>query len=163
MTIKKRTLYIWIPIIVVTLIASFVAYNSYTEKRNKELQMQDCMESYDREVDREYRRLVDRMDSDAKTVMDYEYSSSFRRKEIRRINELFKGRFFFWYYKNLCGDFGKKALRCRVGEGTGKGWERYVLCHPKDGCRVYSTTWYVKTTAWYIKTTSWYDKTTSAF
>ena len=95
MTIKKRTLYIWIPIIVVALIASFVAYNSYTEKRNKELQMQDWMESYDREVDREYRRLVDRMDSDAKTAMDYEYSSSFRRKEIRRINELFKGRFFF--------------------------------------------------------------------
>lgn len=95
MTIKKRTLYIWIPIIVIACIVSFFAYNSYTDKRNRELQMQDWMESYEREVDREYRRLVDRMDSDAKTVMDYDYSSSFRRKEIRRINELFNGRFYF--------------------------------------------------------------------
>lgn len=95
MIIKKRTLYIWIPIIIVSLIVALVAYNSYTEKRNKELQMQDYLESYEREVDREYRRLVDRMDSDAKSAMDYEYSSSFRRKEIRRINELFKRRFYF--------------------------------------------------------------------
>ena len=95
MIIKKRTLYIWISIIVVSLVVALVAYNSYTEKRNKELQMQDYMESYEREVDREYRRLVDRMDSDAKSVMDYEYSLSFRRKEIRRINELFKGSFYF--------------------------------------------------------------------
>ena len=95
MVIKKRTLYIWIPIIAILAVIAFVAYNSYSEKKEKELKMQNMFESYEREVDREYRRLVDRMDCDAKSAMDYEYSYDFRRKEIRRINELFQGRFYF--------------------------------------------------------------------
>ena len=95
MRIKKRTLYIWIPIIAIAFVFSLIAYNSYSEKRDKELQMQEMKESFQREVDREYRRLVDRLDRDAKTAMDYDYSLDFRRREIRSINELFNGLFSF--------------------------------------------------------------------
>ena len=95
MIIKKRTLYISILIIAVLAVIAYVAYNSYSNKKEKELKMQDLIESYEREIDREYRRLVDRMDRDAKSAMNSDYSYDFRRREIREINEMFDGQFYF--------------------------------------------------------------------
>ncbi len=95
MVVKKRTLYVCVLIIAILGLVTFFAYSSYSEKRNEKLRTQELKETIEREIDREYRRLVDRMDSDAKSAMDYEYSYDFRRREIRGINKMFNGNFYF--------------------------------------------------------------------
>ena len=59
------------------------------------------------------------------------------------------------------GDFGKRHYDAELGKARGKVGN--VLCHPKDGCRVYSTTWYVKTSTTYVKTSATYVKITTTF
>lgn len=98
MQVKKRTLYIICPIFIAILVLGCVAYTNYEKKVAEERDKAELRASFERECEREYKSLLNEYEFIIKTIKDDDYSYSFRRKYVIKLNELLGvSRYVTWY------------------------------------------------------------------
>lgn len=88
MQIKKRTLYILCPIILVVIAVSCIFYCNYQAKQSKERDKQELQASFQRAWDREYENQLRDYESIVRTIKNSDYSYEFRFKYVFKLNEL---------------------------------------------------------------------------
>lgn len=88
MQVKKSHLIIFCIVAVILIISGLIGYDVYEKKAEKERATQELKEDFEREVERQYKSLKYDYESYCKTLSDYDYSSSLRRRYIGKINDL---------------------------------------------------------------------------
>ncbi|MBQ4344995.1 MAG: hypothetical protein IJC40_03725 [Muribaculaceae bacterium] len=88
MQVKKRTLYIICPIIVVVLICSYITYSDYERKKAEERDKLELKISFERDCEREYQSLIREYQSIVDVIKDRDYSDRFRFKYVTKLNDI---------------------------------------------------------------------------
>lgn len=88
MQVKKRTLYIVCPIVLLVAITGSIGYARYSEKKEKERAIERAVDAYNWEVEREYSRMKGQYEDYVETINDDSYSYDFRKRYIRKVYDL---------------------------------------------------------------------------
>lgn len=88
MQVKKRTLYIVCPIVLLIVIAGSFGYSKYSEKKEAARAIERAVDAYKWEVEREYNRLKSQYEDYVETINDNSYSYDFRKRYIRKVYDL---------------------------------------------------------------------------
>lgn len=88
MQVKKRTLYIICPIVLLIAIMGSIGYARYSEKIEAERAVQRAVDAYNWEVEREYKRMKSQYEDYVETINDNSYSYDFRKRYIRKVYDL---------------------------------------------------------------------------
>ncbi len=88
MQVKKRTLYIICPIVLLIAIVGSIGYARYSEKIEAERAIQRAVDAYNWEVEREYKRMKSQYEDYVETINDNSYSYDFRKRYIRKVYDL---------------------------------------------------------------------------
>lgn len=88
MQVKKRTLYIAGPIVLLIVIAGCIGYSRYSDKKEAERTIERAVETYNWEVEREYKRMKSQYEDYVETINDNSYSYDFRKRYIRKVYDL---------------------------------------------------------------------------
>lgn len=88
MQVKKRTLYIVCPILIVIFIVSYIGYYKYEKRKAEERDRIELKKDLDKIVEREYKSLLREYKDIVETIENYDYSSKFRGKYLYKLNNL---------------------------------------------------------------------------
>lgn len=88
MQVKKRTLYIACPIVLLIIIGGCIGYSKYSEKKQTERAIERAVDDYNWEVEREYKRMKSQYEDYVETINDDSYSYDFRKRYIRKVYDL---------------------------------------------------------------------------
>lgn len=88
MIVKKKNLIIACVITVVLFIVGTISITTYVTAKKEKREQQERKEKFNRAVDREYKNLVQEYNSIVDVIKDYDYSTSFRYKYVKKLNEL---------------------------------------------------------------------------
>lgn len=88
MQVKKRTLYIVCPIILLIAIVGSASYSIYSDRKDAERAIERAVYVYNWEVEREYKRMKSQYEDYVETINDNSYSYDFRKRYIRKVYDL---------------------------------------------------------------------------
>lgn len=88
MQVKKRTLYIVCPIVLLIAVVGSVGYSRYSDKKAAERAIERAVDAYNWEVEREYKRMKSQYEDYVETINDNSYSYDFRKRYIRKVYDL---------------------------------------------------------------------------
>lgn len=88
MVVKKRNLIISCIAVFISLVFGGLFLNSYIEQRKDKQRIQNIVDSFGRDADKEYESLVRKYKRLVKDIQDYDYSYSTRKRFVSELNEL---------------------------------------------------------------------------
>ena len=88
MVVKKRNLIISCIAVFISLVVGGLFLNSYIEQRKDKQRIQNIVDSFGRDADKEYESLVRKYKRLVKDIQDYDYSYSTRKRFVSELNEL---------------------------------------------------------------------------
>ena len=88
MVVKKRNLIISCIAVFISLVVGGLFLNSYIEQRKDKQRIQNIVDSFGRDADKEYDSLVRKYKRLVKDIQDYDYSYSTRKRFVSELNEL---------------------------------------------------------------------------
>lgn len=88
MVVKKRNLIISCIAVFISLVVGGLFLNSYIEQRKDKQRIQNIVDSFGRDADKEYDSLVRKYKRLVKDIQDYDYSYSTRKRFASELNEL---------------------------------------------------------------------------
>lgn len=88
MQIKKRTLYIAIPIFIIIVLALGIGYHFYEKEQEEKRADTELKESYERALETEYNYLLVRYENTVETIKDYTLPDEVRFKAVMDLNDL---------------------------------------------------------------------------
>lgn len=88
MVVKKRNLIISCIAVFISLVVGGLFLNSYIEQRKDKQRIQNIVDSFGRDADKEYDSLVRKYERLVEDIQDYDYSYSTRKRFVSELNEL---------------------------------------------------------------------------
>lgn len=88
MVVKKRNLIISCIAVFISLVVVGLFLNSYIEQRKDKQRIQNIVDSFGRDADKEYESLLRKYKRLVKDIQDYDYSYSTRKRFVSELNEL---------------------------------------------------------------------------
>ncbi len=88
MVVKKRNLIISCIAVFISLVVGGLFLNSYIEQRKDKQRIQNIVDSFGRDADKEYDSLVRKYERLVEDIQDYDYSYSTRQRFVSELNEL---------------------------------------------------------------------------
>lgn len=88
MVVKKLNLIISCIAVFISLVVGGLFLNSYIEQRKDKQRIQNIVDSFGRDADKEYDRLVRKYERLVEDIQDYDYSYSTRKRFVSELNEL---------------------------------------------------------------------------
>lgn len=88
MQVKKRTLYVACPMVLLIILGGSIVYSKYSEKKHTERAIEQAVDAYNWEVEREYKRMKSQYEDYVETINDDSHSYDFRKRYIRKVYDL---------------------------------------------------------------------------
>lgn len=88
MIIKRRTLIVLIVLVTIVILVVSLVINHNIKERDKQREIDAYFELIEKQTEYEYQSLKREYLSYVETIMNYEYSSEFRAKYVRKVNIL---------------------------------------------------------------------------